>query len=51
MTGPRVKGRRGRLVARSSSVVRSPGIEGRRLAMIFRQFLYPHTGCAAYVFG
>jgi hypothetical protein len=23
----------------------------RRATMIFQQFLYPETGCAAYVFG
>jgi hypothetical protein len=27
------------------------GCHGRRVPMIFQQFLYPQTGCAAYVFG
>jgi hypothetical protein len=26
-------------------------IQIRRSRMIFQQFLYPRTGCAAYVFG
>jgi hypothetical protein len=26
-------------------------IQARRWHMIFQQFLYPRTGCAAYVFG
>jgi hypothetical protein len=26
-------------------------IQIRRSPMIFQQFLYPRTGCAAYVFG
>jgi hypothetical protein len=26
-------------------------IQARRWRMIFQQFLYPQTGCAAYVFG
>jgi hypothetical protein len=28
-----------------------PTIQARRCPMIFQQFLYPKTGCAAYVFG
>ena len=28
-----------------------PAVSARRPTMIFQQFLYPQTGCAAYVFG
>src|SRR5262245_10135904 len=35
----------------SASPPRRRGHPARRTTMIFQQFLYPETGCAAYVFG